>query len=247
MTLTLNFLQDPYEITDDVDVKNPDSFQCSKSFVPTVERCESELTNPSRKSSCAGSQSDGENDRGFDLLASVPSSRLVNERSPSHSSKLLSTHFYFRYPVELPPFSSKVMKAFETNTIDSEWQTLLDELTRWILAKKKFSICKRESQAIGQSLYSKYPMIGRDGYRPWSYLCTCIAANLRKEKKRRGLSIIFPASWTNERRKNTFFCSLSKSSFHYWSRLRESKTFVFDSDTKSEPDGRNSTFPVPFH
>lgn len=181
-------------MTDDVDVKNPDSFQYSKSFVPPVERCESEPTNPSRKTSCAESQSDGENDSGCDLLASATSSRLVNDRSASHSPKMLSTHFYFRYPVELPPFSAKVMKAFEKNTIDSEWQTMLDELTRWILSKKKISICKRESQAIGQSLYSKYPVIGRDGYRPWSYLCTCIAANLRKEKKRRGLSVIFPAS-----------------------------------------------------
>jgi hypothetical protein len=91
----------------------------------------------------------------------------------------------FRYPVELPIFSPQVMSALETHNIESEWQTLIDELVQWIYSIKQTPLMKRDYQAIGQTVFKKYPCIAKDGFRPWSYLCKCITQKVRKNKKRR--------------------------------------------------------------
>jgi hypothetical protein len=73
------------------------------------------------------------------------------------------------------------------HTIESEWRTLINELCDWILTKKQTYLKKGEFQAIGQTLYKKYPVIAKDGFRPWSHLCKCLTQTVRKERIRRGL------------------------------------------------------------
>jgi hypothetical protein len=91
----------------------------------------------------------------------------------------------FVYPVELPVFSSKVLKAFETNNINSEWTALIDELANWTVSKKETAMSKSEYQSIGRTVYKYYPSVGRDGFRPWSSLCRCLTQKVRKLKYKR--------------------------------------------------------------
>ncbi|CAF2335154.1 unnamed protein product [Rotaria sp. Silwood2] len=96
-----------------------------------------------------------------------------------------SANFAFQYPVELPRFTQKVLTAFETNNIESEWKTLTNELVQWILSKKSTPLVRRECQVIGETLYKTYPSIGKNGYRPWSRICRSITRGLRKERTRK--------------------------------------------------------------
>jgi hypothetical protein len=80
------------------------------------------------------------------------------------------------------------VKALEIYAIESVWQTLIDELAQWILTKKQIGIQKGEFQAIGQTVYKLYPVIAKDGFRPWSYFCKCLTQTVRKERRRRGFT-----------------------------------------------------------
>jgi hypothetical protein len=97
--------------------------------------------------------------------------------------------FAFRCPIQLPIFSAKVIKAFETHNITREWKTLMSELCDWILSIKQTRLQKCEYQAIGKNLYGEYPGIAKDGFRPWSYFCRSFTQNLRRERQRRGLPL----------------------------------------------------------
>ena len=94
------------------------------------------------------------------------------------------SNFQFTFPIELPVFSWRVTRAFETNNIDSEWSTLIDELAVWILSKKQTKLSKSEYQAVGRTVFKLYPNISKDGFRPWSRLCRCLTQRVRKMKIR---------------------------------------------------------------
>ncbi|CAF2057077.1 unnamed protein product, partial [Rotaria magnacalcarata] len=83
--------------------------------------------------------------------------------------------------------SNKVIEVLETNSIDSEWKTLVNELVHWILTKKQTSLERREVQCVGETLFRQYPSIGKPGYRLWSCLCRSMTMKLRRERDRRGL------------------------------------------------------------
>lgn len=85
-----------------------------------------------------------------------------------------------QYSFELPIFSPQVMRAFETNNIESEWATLINELALWIFSIRSTPLVKGEYQAIGKTLYQHYPGIAKDGFRPWSYLCRCLTQKMRR-------------------------------------------------------------------
>jgi hypothetical protein len=125
-----------------------------------------------------------------DSVQTATTSLPVSDRFAQHRRSKTPASIQFKFPVELPTLSGKVMRAFETNNIESEWQTLISELAQWVLSKKSTSIMKREYQAIGQTLFKQYPSIGRDGFRPWSHLCRCLTQKIRKEKKRRALPFV---------------------------------------------------------
>lgn len=108
----------------------------------------------------------------------LPDSFLIQSRN------LAPPSFYFKYPVDLPTFSEPVMRALESNDVNDKWKDLIDELTDWVLSKKRTYIERRETQAIGHSLFNKYPAIGRSGFRPWSHFCRCLSTNVRQKTKR---------------------------------------------------------------
>ncbi|CAF0724562.1 unnamed protein product [Rotaria sordida] len=120
-----------------------------------------------------------------DSLRKIAVSLPIYDAFIENSSPKSSANFEFKYPVELPRFSQKVTKAFEANDIETEWKTLIYELVQWILSTKANSLARRECQAIGETLFKKYPCIGKNGYRPWSRLCKCITRSLRKERTRK--------------------------------------------------------------
>lgn len=44
---------------------------------------------------------------------------------------------------------------------------------------------QHEYQAIGQTLYEKYPSIGTTGPKPWSFLCRSLSQRIRTERWQR--------------------------------------------------------------
>lgn len=99
-----------------------------------------------------------------------------------HSTETSNDIFVF--PVQLPTFSWPVLKALESNNISSEWTTLAHELALWIYSKKQKTLTKSEFQAVGRTVFTLYPCIAKDGFRPWSHLCRCITRQMRKLKSR---------------------------------------------------------------
>lgn len=86
------------------------------------------------------------------------------------------------YPVKLPKFSPEVTKSLEGNNSDILWHAFINELAQWILTTKKTRLLRREYGAIGQALFKQYPSIGKDGFRPWSYLCKHLTRKLRADR-----------------------------------------------------------------
>ncbi|CAF0734345.1 unnamed protein product [Rotaria sp. Silwood1] len=123
-----------------------------------------------------------------DSLKKIAVALPIYDAFMEDSQPKTSANFEFKYPLELPRFSQKVMTALETDNIDSQWKTLINELVQWISSKKSSPLVRRECQLIGETLFKKYPCIGKNGYRPWSRLCRCITRGLRKERTRKDSS-----------------------------------------------------------
>ena len=94
------------------------------------------------------------------------------------------TNDIFVYPVQLPILSWQVVKALESNDISTEWSTLVSELAVWIYNKKQTTLSKNEFHAIGRTIFTLYPCIAKDGFRPWSHLCRCVTKRIRRTKYR---------------------------------------------------------------
>ncbi|CAF3911764.1 unnamed protein product, partial [Rotaria sp. Silwood1] len=109
-----------------------------------------------------------------------------NSNSSSYISELsLSSDYVFTYPSILPCFSAKIKEALTTNTIHRQWATFINELARWVMSIKPCLREQHEYQAIGQTLYEKYPCIGTTGPKPWSFLCRGLSQRIRTERWQR--------------------------------------------------------------
>ena len=109
-----------------------------------------------------------------------------NSNASSYTSDLpLSSDYIFTYPSILPNFSANIAEALKTNTIHKQWATFINELARWIMSIKPCLREQHEYQAIGQTLYEKYPSIGTTGPKPWSFLCRSLSQRIRTERWQR--------------------------------------------------------------
>ncbi len=128
----------------------------------------------------SGSEEDRE-DQAQTATTSLPA-RTQSTRAPRKKKPLADIQYQCSY--ELPTFSSQVMHALETNTIQNVWSTFMYELAIWVLSRQPVPKLKGEFQAIGQMIYKQYPCVGRDGFRPWSYMCRCLSQKLRRIVKK---------------------------------------------------------------
>ncbi|CAF3755608.1 unnamed protein product [Rotaria socialis] len=109
-----------------------------------------------------------------------------NSNSSTYLSELsLSSDYVFIYPSILPSFSANIIEALSTNTIHKQWATFINELARWVMSIKPCLREQHEYQAIGQTLYEKYPSIGTTGPKPWSFLCRSLSQRIRTERWQR--------------------------------------------------------------
>ncbi|CAF2135726.1 unnamed protein product [Rotaria magnacalcarata] len=109
-----------------------------------------------------------------------------NSNSSTYLSELsLSSDYVFIYPSILPSFSANIVEALRTNTIHKQWATFINELARWVMSIKPCLREQHEYQAIGQTLYEKYPSIGTTGPKPWSFLCRSLSQRIRTERWQR--------------------------------------------------------------
>jgi hypothetical protein len=129
--------------------------------------------------------SSSEDDDDDDNIQTATTSLPVGDRFDPHPHCKSSSNIQFKFPIELPTFSSRIMRAFETNNIESEWTILINELAFWVFSEKQTPIMKREYQAIGQTMFKRYPSIARDGFRPWSHLCKCLTEKIRRLRRKR--------------------------------------------------------------
>ena len=128
----------------------------------------------------SGSEEDHE-DHPQTATTSLPA-HTKSIRAP-RTKKTLSDIKY-QYTYELPTFSPQVVHALETNNIQTQWAKFIYELALWVLSRRPVPKLKGEFQAIGQMIHKHYPCIGRDGFRPWSYMCRCLSQKLRRLAKK---------------------------------------------------------------
>ncbi|CAF0783946.1 unnamed protein product [Rotaria sordida] len=126
-----------------------------------------------------------------------------NSNSSSYISELsLSSDYVFTYPSLLPCFSANIIEALKTNTIHTHWTLFINELARWVMSIKPYLREQHEYQAIGQTLYEKYPSIGTTGPKPWSFLCRSLSQRIRTERWQRRKTLAARKQKENEIQEN---------------------------------------------
>ncbi|CAF0926131.1 unnamed protein product [Didymodactylos carnosus] len=115
-----------------------------------------------------------ESSSSLDLRGNANSVDYDSNPMTNNDNNKPSTHVFI-YPTALPEFSTGIKEAFKNETIQTRWSQLIGELAEYVMTINPTIRDPNEYRAIGRSVYEKYPLVGREGPKPWA--CIIIIFN----------------------------------------------------------------------